>query len=108
MTTVRQYDGDNAIVRWRQCDETMAKVRFDYRIVAIVLSHCRHRIVARRIVVIVLSRSRNRTMTLLPAYCRTVGIVLSHCRHGTIAFWHSRPLDFNVKPRWILRYSVQR
>ncbi|KAH3847031.1 hypothetical protein DPMN_089343 [Dreissena polymorpha] len=46
MTTVRQYDGDNAIERWRQCDDTMATARYDYLIVAIVLSHCLHRIVA--------------------------------------------------------------
>ncbi|KAH3696498.1 hypothetical protein DPMN_083963 [Dreissena polymorpha] len=46
MTTVRQDDGDNAIVRWRECDDTMATERYDYRIVAIVLSHCHHRIVA--------------------------------------------------------------
>ncbi|KAH3710898.1 hypothetical protein DPMN_070394, partial [Dreissena polymorpha] len=34
MATVRQYDGDNAIERWRHCDDTTAKVRYDYRIVA--------------------------------------------------------------------------
>ncbi|KAH3776391.1 hypothetical protein DPMN_177814 [Dreissena polymorpha] len=48
MATVRQYDGDNAIVRWRQCDDTMTTVRYDYRIAAIVISRC-------RIVAIVLS-----------------------------------------------------
>ncbi|KAH3821657.1 hypothetical protein DPMN_123423, partial [Dreissena polymorpha] len=74
MATVRQYDGDNAIERWRHCDDTTAKVRYDYRIVApyyrpaaIVLSHC-------RIVVIVLARFRNRTNALPPSYCRTVVI----------------------------------
>ncbi|KAH3689412.1 hypothetical protein DPMN_194154 [Dreissena polymorpha] len=46
VTRVRQYDGNNAIVRWRQCDDAMATIRYVYRIVAIVLSHCRHRIVA--------------------------------------------------------------
>ncbi|KAH3815513.1 hypothetical protein DPMN_144040, partial [Dreissena polymorpha] len=34
MATVRQYDGDNAIERWRHCDDTTATVRYDYRIVA--------------------------------------------------------------------------
>ncbi|KAH3724490.1 hypothetical protein DPMN_050307 [Dreissena polymorpha] len=34
MATVRQYDGDNAIERWRHCDDTKATVRYDYRIVA--------------------------------------------------------------------------
>ncbi|KAH3875057.1 hypothetical protein DPMN_038317 [Dreissena polymorpha] len=38
MATVRQYDGDNAIERWRHCYDTTAKVRYDYRIVALVLS----------------------------------------------------------------------
>ncbi|KAH3878461.1 hypothetical protein DPMN_002355 [Dreissena polymorpha] len=34
MATVRQYDGDNAIERWRHCDDTTATVRYDYRVVA--------------------------------------------------------------------------
>ncbi|KAH3731065.1 hypothetical protein DPMN_057070 [Dreissena polymorpha] len=37
MATVRQYDGDNAIERWRHCDDTTATVRYDYRIVAPML-----------------------------------------------------------------------
>ncbi|KAH3736235.1 hypothetical protein DPMN_042798 [Dreissena polymorpha] len=43
MTRMRQYDDDTATIRWRECDYTMATVRYDYRIVAIVLSHCRLR-----------------------------------------------------------------
>ncbi|KAH3853848.1 hypothetical protein DPMN_096383 [Dreissena polymorpha] len=43
---MRQYDGEDAKTRWRECDDTMATVRCDDRFVAIVLSHCRHRIVA--------------------------------------------------------------
>ncbi|KAH3857104.1 hypothetical protein DPMN_099703 [Dreissena polymorpha] len=39
MATVRQYDGDNAIERWRHCDDTTATVRYDYRIVAPDASH---------------------------------------------------------------------
>ncbi|KAH3880087.1 hypothetical protein DPMN_003999 [Dreissena polymorpha] len=38
MATVRQYDGDNAIERWRHCDDTTATVRYDYRIVAPIIA----------------------------------------------------------------------
>ncbi|KAH3708705.1 hypothetical protein DPMN_068163 [Dreissena polymorpha] len=37
MATVRQYDGDNAIERWRHFDDTTATVRYDHRIVAPIL-----------------------------------------------------------------------
>ena len=83
MTTMRQYDGDSAIVRWRQYDMTIAlsPVR------TIALSYCRHRIIALspsyyRTVALVLSNCR---IVLSSSYCRIVAIVLSHCRHRTIA-----------------------
>ncbi|KAH3856519.1 hypothetical protein DPMN_099109 [Dreissena polymorpha] len=99
MTRMRQYDDDSATntmarTRWRECDDTMATVRYDYRIVAIVLSHCRNRIVA--LSHIAFSHSRHRVLTFAPSYCRTVVIVLSNSCHRTLAFSHSRPLDFNV------------
>ena len=97
MTTVRQYDGENARTRWRECDDTMVTVRYYYRIVAIVLSHCRHRIVARchriialsstysRTLVIVFSHSHHRFLALSSSYYRIVAIVLSRSR--ILALW---------------------
>ncbi|KAH3722072.1 hypothetical protein DPMN_065022, partial [Dreissena polymorpha] len=43
MATVRQYDGDNAIERWRHCDDTTATVRYDYRIVAPLDYQCQQK-----------------------------------------------------------------
>ena len=90
-TTTQQYEGDTAIARWRQCDDTMATVRYDYhrivviilsrfRIVAIVLSHFRNRTIA-------LSHCRYCTIALSPSYNRIVAIVLSHYR--IVVLWIS-------------------
>jgi hypothetical protein len=100
ITTIRQCNDNNAITRWRLCDNVMptqkrdnamATVRYrdgdnaivlsHYRIIAIALSLCRHRVIA-------LSSSHYRIVnhrTIALSHYRTVVITLSHCRHRTIA-----------------------
>jgi len=78
MATMREYDDDSAIVRWRQCDSHIALSSSYCRTVVIVLSRS-------RILVIVFSHSRHRILALSSSYSRIVAIVLSRSR--ILALW---------------------
>ncbi|KAH3885369.1 hypothetical protein DPMN_009362 [Dreissena polymorpha] len=81
-----------------------------YRIVAIVLSNCRHRIVALlssyyRIVAIVLSLCRHLIVALSSSYYRIVAIVLSRYRTVVIVLSHCRQRTIALSPNRIVALS---
>jgi hypothetical protein len=92
-STVRQRDNDSTIMR--KCDIAMTKVRYwdgdnaivisNYRIIAITLSHCRHRVIAlssSHYHIVDISLSHSRIIVLESSrYC---AIALSHCRHRSV------------------------
>ncbi|KAH3813502.1 hypothetical protein DPMN_141963 [Dreissena polymorpha] len=86
MTTVRQYDGDSATIRWRQCESTMATMRerdstiatmrqYDDDSATIRLRECDRRW---RLNALRQWRQYDMTIALKPSYYRNVAIVSWH------------------------------
>ncbi|KAH3880188.1 hypothetical protein DPMN_004098 [Dreissena polymorpha] len=86
---MRERDGENAMIRWRQYEMSIALSPSYYRTVAIVLPHsCIAIIVLSRshILAIAFSHSRHCIVALSSTYCRILVIVLSRFRILTTGF----------------------
>ncbi|KAH3854868.1 hypothetical protein DPMN_097426 [Dreissena polymorpha] len=76
MARMRESDGENAMIRWRQYDMTIAFSTSYYRTIALSQSYCR---------TVALSSSYCRVLAFSSSRSRILAIVLSHSRHRVVA-----------------------